>query len=157
MTITTHSADKERDPVLARARQFFVANPDEMLTRGDLQVKFSCGPDVAGQVARQLIREGIVTRDQLPRGARGSCIAHVVLKAASDFPACLTPAQRGAIEAVCEYGSVAAAAQGTGRKVQTMAAALQDARNRSGAATTLQLVAMYVRAATKAEADQTPA
>jgi hypothetical protein len=157
MTITTHSADKERDPVLARARQFFLDNPDEMLTREDLQVKFSCGPDVAGQVARTLIREGVVTRDQLPRDPCSQGRAHVVPKVLPDFPACLTAAQRSAVEAVTLHGSIPAAARATGRNAHTIHSLLQVARRRAGAETTLQLVAMLARAGVKAEAEQTPA
>ena len=59
------------DTVLAKALKFFDDNPDEILTRDDICVKWDCCKRTAKAVARALIREG-VPRAQLPRPARPS-------------------------------------------------------------------------------------
>lgn len=89
---TRYDADGNRDTVLNRARRFFLDNPDEMLTRDDFQVKFGCGPDMANVVARSLIREGVITRDQLPRPPWANGRADILAGQRQPFPLCLTPA-----------------------------------------------------------------
>lgn len=146
--MTSYDADGNRDTVLNRARRFFRDNPDEVLTRDDVQVKFGCGPDMANLVARTLILEGVVTREQLPRPPWASGRADVLAGQRQPFPLCLTPAQRSAVEALVEHGSINAAAQATGRTYNTLTDLLQGARRRAGVHTSVELVAMFVRAST---------
>lgn len=68
----TYDADGNRETALARARRFFADNPGEMLTRSDLRAKLDCCPRTVRYVARTLIAEGSVKRDQLPRQPRPS-------------------------------------------------------------------------------------
>ena len=69
---SARDADGNRESTLAQARRFFADNPGEVLYRTDLQVKFGCCQRTAGSVARALIAEGSVKREQLPRPPRRS-------------------------------------------------------------------------------------
>lgn len=144
--MTRYDADGNRDTVLNRARRFFTDNPDEMLTRDDLQVKFGCGPEMAKLVARSLIQEGAVTRDQLPRPPRAPRAAEG--KVTASFPGNLTPGERAAIEAYAQHGSVIAAARATGRNYHTLTDQLQAARTKAGVHTTAELAIRWMREAT---------
>lgn len=143
--MTRYDADGNRDTVLNRARRFFADNPDEMLTREDLQVKFNCGPDMASLVARKLIREGTVTRDQLPRPEAAKRRPRVVVDKQLPFPQCMTPGQRFALEAYIAHGNVAAAARATGRNYNTLSDQLKDARDRAGVHTTAALAMKWLQ------------
>jgi hypothetical protein len=144
---TNFDADGNRDTVLNRARRFFGENPDEMLTRADIQVKFDCGPDMANLVARALIQEGAGTREQLPRPPRVTRVAR-----GKEFPNCLTTAERTALEAYMLHGNIAKAARATGRNYNTLSDYLKDARLKADVHTTEELAIRFLRAAQAAEA-----
>ncbi|RTL40546.1 MAG: hypothetical protein EKK53_15265 [Burkholderiales bacterium] len=134
------------DTVLAKALAFFDRNPDEILTREDICLKWDCCPRTAKSVARALIREG-VPRAQLPRPAKRSRV-----KKPNTFPESLTPAEVRAIYAFHRYGSVDAAAAAMEVTSNTIASQLRDARRKAGVHKTSVLVDMFL-ASEAAEGD----
>lgn len=154
---TAYDPDGNRETVLALARRFFRDNPDEMLTRMDMQVKFSCGPDMASLVARQLIQEGTVTRDQLPRPPSKPRSSPRRLES---FPHNLTRGMVVTLEAYIRHGNLAKAARATGRNYTTMCDHMKDARRLADVHTTAELAIRYVRevhGAVAADVDTAPA
>jgi DNA-binding CsgD family transcriptional regulator len=151
VTIAASAAlEDERETALARAFRFFRDNPDEMLTRPDIQVKFGCGYEHAKHIARRLIQEG-VPRAQLPRSPRPSQ-AKAVPKPPSVFPDNLEPKQRRVLLAFIEtQGTVREAAAAAGVAFHTAETYLRDARRKAGVNTTAALVDLY-RAATQRSA-----
>jgi hypothetical protein len=129
---------------LERARAFFDRNPDEVLTRADLQLKLDCCKRTATSVAKALIREG-VRRDQLPRNG----FRERPVRTPKAFPDNLTPAQRGAVEGLIAHGTIGAAAVAAGLADDTIVTYLRDARRKAGVRKTVDLVEKY-RAATGA-------
>jgi hypothetical protein len=120
------------ESTLNKARAFFDRNPDEVLTRADIRLKYSCSARTAQGVARQLIREG-VPRRQLPA-------VKPAPKPCKTFPDNLQPAWRKAIEQVAQFGTIAAAATAAGVTHNTMASYLRDARRLAGVNTTADLI-----------------
>jgi len=51
------------DGVAMRLRRFFRENPDEVLTIGDIAVKFDCSTEAAGDAVRDLKNEGFQLQD----------------------------------------------------------------------------------------------
>lgn len=137
---TVHKLADARDTVLAKALKFFDHNPDEILTRDDICVKWDCCPRTAKSVARALIREG-VPRAQLPRNPKPSRDQRRDTK---PFPDSLTPAECRAIYAVHRYGSINAAAAAYELSVNTMASQLRDARRKAGVRKTSLLVERFL-------------
>lgn len=123
------------------ARAFFDRNPDEILTRDDIALKFNCCKRTADNVARTLIREG-VPRAQLPRAVKPSR----AVQRAAGFPANLTPAEVRAIYAMHRYGSVEAAAAAYEMSANTIASQLRDARRKAGVHKTSVLVELFMTA-----------
>lgn len=138
---TVHKLADDRDTVLAKALAFFDRNPDEVLFRDDICVKFECSPRTAKSVARALIREG-VPRAQLPRPVKPSRAK----KKPATFPECLTGAEVRAIYAMHRYGSVDAAAAAMEVTSNTIASQLRDARLKAGVHRTALLVDMFLAA-----------
>lgn len=136
-----HTADAtgvKPDTVLAKALAFFDRNPDEILTRDDICVKWDCCPRTAKTVAQALIREG-VPRAQLPRPARRSRA-----KRPATFPESLTPSEVRAIYAIHRYGTVDAAAAAMEVTSNTIASQLRDARRKAGVHKTTLLVDKFL-------------
>jgi len=129
------------DTVLAKALAFFDRNPDEILTRDDICLKWDCCPRTAGTVARALIREG-VPRAQLPRPVKPSRAK----KRPDAFPECLTPSEVRSIYAMHRYGTVDAAAAAMEVTSNTIASQLRDARRKAGVHKTSVLVDMFLAA-----------
>lgn len=127
------------DTVLAKALKFFDDNPDEILTREDICVKWDCCPRTARGVARALIREG-VPRAQLPRSVKPSRAR----KRPASFPDSLTPAEVRAIYAIHRYGTVDAAAAAMEVTGNTIASQLRDARRKAGVHKTALLVDLFL-------------
>lgn len=144
----TYDADGVRQTVLVRARRFFAANPEEMLTREDMQAKFGCSLSMANLVSRQLIAEGAVKREQLPRAEAAGGRKAPATRDGSPDPSLpllerLTRGQRAAIELIMHHGSMADAARATGRKVSWFNDHLRDARVHAGVHSTLALALRY--------------
>lgn len=137
------------DTVLAKALKFFDDNPDEILTRDDICVKWDCCKRTAKAVARALIREG-VPRAQLPRPARPSRAR----TRPDTFPDSLTPSEVRAIYAFHRYGSVDAAAAAMEVSSNTIASQLRDARKKAGVNKTTLLVERFL--ATEADEGGAP-
>lgn len=131
--------DVRADTVLAKALKFFDDNPDEILTREDICVKWDCCPCTAKSVARALIREG-VPRAQLPRPPRPSRAR----KRPDTFPDSLTPSEVRAIYAIHRYGTVDAAAAALEVSSNTIASQLRDARRKAGVHKTALLVDLFL-------------
>lgn len=140
-TTIIKTAGVERETALDRARAFFDRNPDEVLTRQDLQIKLECCPRTAHSVAKALIREG-VRRDQLPRNRP----APPVRKVAGSFPGNLTPAEERAIYGFHRYGSIASAAAAAELTYVTVQSYLKNARKKAGVHTTADLVDRFLAA-----------
>lgn len=138
---TVHKLADERETVLAKALAFFDRNPDEILTREDICVKWDCSPRTAKSVAQALMREG-VSRAQLPRSVKPSRAR----KRPDTFPDSLTPAEVRAIYAIHRYGTVDAAAAALEVRATTIASQLRDARRKGGVRKTSVLVELFMAA-----------
>lgn len=144
--MTIHVHHQEPKTTLQKARDFFERNPDEILTRSDICVKFDCSKDTACIVAKALIMEG-VSRNQLPRDD-----ARVELRKrreAKQFPECLTPSERKVVESMKAGATLAAAAAASGIKFNTMESYLKVARRKAGVKTTAELLQAYSKAVAK--------
>ena len=134
------TSPENRTTVFARALAFFQANPDELLTRSDLAVKFDCNFDTACLVAKALIREG-VPRDQLPRDDKR--VEQRKRRDARPFPHNLAPAEIRAVEGVMKHGTPRATAIGMGYAYGTLDAYLKQARRKAGVQSTALLVQCF--------------
>lgn len=57
---TIHNAPR-RDSLKARLMEFFAANPEEMLTRADIRVKFGVHDGAVNVALAELRKEGLIT------------------------------------------------------------------------------------------------
>lgn len=138
----------ERATVLNKALDFFERNPDEMLTRDDIMVKFGCGYDMAVTVARQLIDRGI-SPDNLPsvlheRQRKRHAVARQ--QRPKEFPASLRDSERRALEAFIEHGCIKSAAESMCVTYRTIEGYLKDARRRAGLNRTHDVAMAYLAA-----------
>lgn len=133
----------EARAVLGQALAFFDRNPDEILTRADLALKFDCSAFTASIVAKALIREGI-SRNQLPRGDANAALRK--RREAKGFPESLAPAEHRAVQALMHGASIAEAAAAAGVKVITIETHLKVARRKAGVKKTAGLVELYRKA-----------
>lgn len=149
-TAASHTSAAGRETVLAKALAFFDRNPDEVLLREDICLKWDCCPRTAKAVARALIREG-VPRAQLPRSVKPSRAK----KPPAAFPDCLTASEVRAIYAMHRYGTISAAAAAYELSVNTITTQLRDARRKAGVRQTSVLVQMFL--ASEGEQSSAPA
>ena len=138
MNPTPYDENGNRYTVLDRALKFFKDNPDEVLTRDDITVKFSCSYETARSVARRLIQEGI-PRSRLPR-VPGRTYPK---KPALPFPENLRTSERKAIEAYAAHGTIRLAAIATGAAYHTIETYLKVARRKAGVNSSDLLAARY--------------
>lgn len=124
----------------SKAVAFFERNPDEILTRSDISEKFGCRHETACLVAKALIRNRIVRRDQLPRDDRN---ARRVCRVAKTFPDNLAPSLRNAIEAFIKHHNIKAAAAASGLSYRTFEGYVKKARAAAGVKTTNALADAY--------------
>lgn len=144
----TYLENGEPATVFNRALEFFERNPDEILTREDITVKFGCSYETAKNVAKRLLDRG-VSRASLPNMApdrQRERHADARKIRPMEFPACLRDSERKALEAFIATGSIAGAAESMCVTYRTIEGYMKDARRRAGMNRTYDVAMAYLAA-----------